>query len=728
MQIQTLEARTLFSALFPQTDIRVDSNRDGVITVADNTKEETWTSGKLGAGAVILPNFDRDNTTSLAPDNWAGGNWNGRPAAPNNIIDNTADLADVGRFRLYRLGSDFESYQYKVTLQIIGPATDSAFHKGILPQDRVRVFFPSKQTADGNLTVQPGDVAVFGPGLGDTIRFVNNPAALNEYAMSDLGGDGYLEFGIEGLRAGAQVRLKLTIEYDPILTDIVVAGEPAEPPTVMTDTAVLRVAPFVLSDNRMKVKKAIVENMNRYGFDNAELRNTMSQVFGSRKVESRSGDIWQQDGYEIGYVAAPYGSMSAVLDLPRATDVFFEQGVTMRSFVRGTLLGSGVGVATDVAGFPHVTSSAFGGDIEGIGKAGGKPGQPGYMLASGMPQFLKDFIAAQGTHQVIDLKLDDWLSVAHVDEVIHYAADGKHVAVADPESAWALLLWAAKLNPNVKMHPTLNGNEWLPNADPAGVKASVYLNNPILRQQNMEYAMAASRLPAAWNAIKSALKLTEELTTPAAAGANTGTARLVRGGAFTQFLSGVKRTFQIKFTDADRYRLRYSDNGGTTWSGWADGQRSKDCVFPEAKAFLLKHYWTGVSKAGDVFTYATNPAATLIKMPVLFYGPDAFFQGAPIGQSVVIEGPPRLGAFTMNHVNSLVDGGTVITGKAQGPKVAWRGGTASDILEDYAAAVFRGAGYTTVRFADAAIYHNSGGSIHCGTNAIREIPTEKWWA
>lgn len=721
MHIHSLESRTLFNALFPQTDIRVDSNRDGVITSADNLKEESWTPGRYGAGALVLPNFDRDNTTSLAPDNWVGGNWNGRPAAPNNIIDNVADLADVGRFRLFRLGSVFESYQYKVTLQVLAPATDTAFHKNILPQDRVRLFFPSKTTADGNLVVQPGDVAVIGPGLGNTIHFVNNPAAANEYAMSELGGDGYLEFGIEGLRPGAQVLLKLTIEFDPIMTDSSPVGVTEEPPTVMTDTAVVRVAPFVLADNRMRVRKAIVENINRYGFDNAELRNTMAEVFGTRKIESRSGDLWQQDGYEIGYVSAPYGQMTAVLDLPRGTDVFFDQAATMRSFVRGTLLGAGVGVATDVAAFPHNTGSALGGDIEAVGKPGTRAGQGGYLLGSGMPQYLKDFFAAQGTHQLIDLKLDDWLGVAHVDEVVHYAANGKHVAVADPESAWALMLWATKLNPNVRMQPKLNGNEYLPGYTAAGMKASFFLNNPTFRQQNTSYAMAASRLPAVWSTLKSALKLTEEVTTPAASSANTGTAKLVRGGAFTQFLNGVKRTLQVRFVDADRYRLRYSDNGGTTWSTWADGKRSEDSVFPQAKAFLLKHYWTGTPRAGDVFTFATNPSATLLKMPVLFASPGLFFEGA------LVDPQPRLAPFTMNHINSLVDGGTVITGKAQGPKVAWRTSTASDILEDYAAAVFRGAGYTTIRFADASFYHDASGSIHCGTNAIRDIPADKWW-
>ena len=34
--------------------------------------------------------------------------------------------------------------------------------------------------------------------------------------------------------------------------------------------------------------------------------------------------------------------------------------------------------------------------------------------------------------------------------------------------------------------------------------------------------------------------------------------------------------------------------------------------------FLLRNYFAGAPKAGDRFTFQTNPAATLVKAPVLF--------------------------------------------------------------------------------------------------------------
>ena len=47
----------------------------------------------------------------------------------------------------------------------------------------------------------------------------------------------------------------------------------------------------------------------------------------------------------------------------------------------------------------------------------------------------------------------------------------------------------------------------------------------------------------------------------------------------------------MQFLDTERYQLRFRDAGGNP-SPWYDGQTSRDEVFPEAKAFLLKHYFT----------------------------------------------------------------------------------------------------------------------------------------
>ena len=142
MHLHPLEPRTLFASAVPSlADLLVDADRDGRLTPADDANEHVYSDGPAGRGAIVLPNFDRDNTATAAPDNWAGGSWNGRAAAPNNVIDNAADLLDVGRLRLAKLNVD-DIYNYRVTLQISKPAGDPTAFKSLPAEGRVRLFFP----------------------------------------------------------------------------------------------------------------------------------------------------------------------------------------------------------------------------------------------------------------------------------------------------------------------------------------------------------------------------------------------------------------------------------------------------------------------------------------------------------------------------------------------------------------------------------------------------------
>src|SRR3954454_24093644 len=148
MHVHPLESRTLFAAAPSLDDLLVDANRDGQITAADDVNEHVYSDGKGGRGAIVLPNFDKDNTTTAAPDNWAGGSWNGRPAAPNNVIDNAADLLDVGKLRLAKLNGD-DAYNSRVTPQALRPTTAPAALKTVRAADRVHLFFPTRQLAGG---------------------------------------------------------------------------------------------------------------------------------------------------------------------------------------------------------------------------------------------------------------------------------------------------------------------------------------------------------------------------------------------------------------------------------------------------------------------------------------------------------------------------------------------------------------------------------------------------
>jgi hypothetical protein len=225
--------------------------------------------------------------------------------------------------------------------------------------------------------------------------------------------------------------------------------------------------------------------------------------------------------------------------------------------------------------------------------------------------------------------------------------------------------------------------------------------------------------------VRTALGLKDELSWPTKSSTNKGTIALGRGGAFTQLLGSVERTFEIRFTTSDAYELRFRDgaaSAGGAWSKWyTGGKKSADSVFPEARAFILRDYWRGSAQAGDSFTYKTNPNATLIKVPQLFASPGLLFD-------TTTPTNPTLIPFSVNHINSLVDGPTIVTGKAFGPKVAWRDSTKGDILQDYVESAFKRGGYTAVEVVDSTPYHNAGGNLHCGTNVIRQIPGGFWWA
>ncbi len=107
--------------------------------------------------------------------------------------------------------------------------------------------------------------------------------------------------------------------------------------------------------------------------------------------------------------------------------------------------------------------------------------------------------------------------------------------------------------------------------------------------------------------------------------------------------------------------------------------------------FILTGFWenTGQIAQSDEFVFEVDAACGTIEMPVLFSG----------------------GAYSTNHVNSLVDGGTVYSGKTL------ESGTGG-VFADYVENAFGKAGCSVV-FADTLDYHLGGGELHCDTNAMR---------
>ena len=240
--------------------------------------------------------------------------------------------------------------------------------------------------------------------------------------------------------------------------------------------------------------------------------------------------------------------------------------------------------------------------------------------------------------------------------------------------------------------------------------------------------MHPANLPAIRSTVEGIVGSSGPETTPVADPTNTGTAVLTKGGALVGFFPDDKRRFfEIEFTSTTDYELRWREEGSATWNlDPSMGRTDADSVFygdpsagvDAANAFIHRHFWTGSPAVGDKFTFEADPTAKTIEMPVLFK--------PEIDRNSNISA----GAYTTDHANSLVSETTVVTGDTYGPEVDFDGMGAKDILEEYVTKMFVRSGYTEadIHFADARLYHNLCGSLHCGTNVQREVPdTYNWW-
>lgn len=286
---------------------------------------------------------------------------------------------------------------------------------------------------------------------------------------------------------------------------------------------------------------------------------------------------------------------------------------------------------------------------------------------------------------------------------------------------WPLLLWADSNDPSAMMRQGMydeNDNYLFYGESVSSVltkQITVDSNSVSLRDYNLEWTWAEVYLPG----VRDDLNLDSPESEPVADGGNTGDGALNKGGAFTGFFpNNNKREYQIIFDQGNStdYSLKYREQGSEEWIPDDTGATDEDGVFTAAKCFILKHWWSGTPDPGDEFTFDAYPDCNTIEMPVIFHYKPHYFGGAV--------------AYTVDHVNCLVDANTVFFGDSYGPVIEdpnTGAEGANDILLDYVKNLFEKAGYADVNDADSRYYHHGSGDIHCGTNVQRTRPTYKWW-
>jgi len=608
-----------------------------------------------------------------------------------------------------------------VTLKLSKPNDDHAFFNltghVVAAEDRIRIFLPTLESGNDHL-VQVGDDEILGPSTDDEYTFSDN---------SIFEGDGWIQLGVEGIEMGAHVIVTLEVRYNGNLLGTA--------PKESTDEVCIRVAPFVLSDHTMPVRQSGNPEETVFVSDtdvsNAEgLYNRLddNDVYGADRVfvDTVADDVWHQDTYEIGYAKAPYGDMSVVLPLPRV----HRTGSKAQDLIHQEYLSGERGVYSKL---PQISSDSgeMGGDLESIPTLG----TPGHFFhgESFNGSRVTSFFQAQDVNEELEVDTS-WLAVGHVDELTSRLPDGQHVLIADPEVAWALLLWAGSIDDSMDMLIGNYSSSLGCGSDYAPYSLAEVVGCTQFRDENISFDSGSLMEPGGsndgkqLNTFRSKLGLESPETIPDASEGSS--AVLAKGGAFVGFIGSNERMFRLTFTSSTTYTVEYSDNG-SNWTAsnsltGSSGNIGEDSVFPEAKFFIFKHWWSGTPQSGDVFTFSVHTESATLEMPVLYHTYDTY----------------GFLATTNNVVNCLIDGNTVIIADHHGPEgIDYMGGDdevenilntliegeQGNILRDYTEVMFKKYGFEKVIRVDELYYHTRQGSVHCGTNVEREIPSYNWW-
>jgi hypothetical protein len=374
-----------------RVDVDMDSNRSGAVSQAydDDDGEETWEWGDPGTGKtgpIIVFNNDND-------DRAAG---NAELDAKNDVVDGADDVNDLATIEIRRL-------------MIRQLPTGWSVYLKVSDQSRARIFDARRATG----------TAIIGPG--------GTPAALgaDKVIPDPISVD--LTYGIEATGYPTPA-FGTTTAFDGLFDLILEVRDAADVPFA-EDRIEVRVAPFVLNENRHRTRKLYATD--RYTPQLDDIRNAIGAA--NVEVVATVWDPWVQDEFEIGFSQSPESFIHVVADLKRGNPLnqYFHNNIVRTAAPPPpphpfTISTHNLG-HIDV---PGTTRSAdFGGNLElsppVTDRLTGKQFPTGRIilgsnLGRGAPpaDLMRDFLERQ-TAQMPPIELNvDWLGVGHVDEVM----------------------------------------------------------------------------------------------------------------------------------------------------------------------------------------------------------------------------------------------------------------------------------------------------------------------
>jgi protein-arginine deiminase len=424
-------ASTVRTAAITSTvaDLRADVNRNGVVDVTGSTDEAgegTWSATR---GAIFLPNLDDDNRRCPKKAK------NGKPLSDavlekctdgaDTVVNGTADAADLARLRTVPIPRAGRTATAKITVSGTGAAT------------RTRIFVRS----------------------GKAWKLLTSSTKLTTAQV---------RAGVElGVEATDIVRRAATWNGLASVQLTVTDGSRRT-----ADTVVLKVAPLLTHHPVQRAQKLLVTRKNGSTPDAKENQrfvrdlDTQARAAGmtstpfsfSFPVDSEDEDIWAQDFFEPAYVSMPGagGKPIGMRVLLRSPQNHLPEGRKAGRQLYERLRGPGTGVV-EVHGMKasqEWTLSSMG-NLETIPPyALGAKTFPAGRIVMGQRADTKSkpsaallgLLNAQGAQSPLLLDTS-WLSIAHVDEFVHFVPArtprGWRIAVADPTAGLAVLRAAA---------------------------------------------------------------------------------------------------------------------------------------------------------------------------------------------------------------------------------------------------------------------------------------------
>ncbi|KAF1730038.1 Protein-arginine deiminase type-4 [Beauveria bassiana] len=401
-----------------KADIRVDTNRDGIVDVdgtSDQAGKDTWTDA---AGAIFLPN-----------------------------------IADSGD-RCKKLHADLQLPKQLATMyDTLAKCHDAADDEQRAPQNlapmRTVPMTGLSDSATGTISVADEKsralVRVFRQSKDGKWEIVNNDTVFTAQDLRD------------GLTLGVDARDTRRPDWDGrVKVDFSVGDGQNE----SKDTVMLRVAPVLLQHHRQAVNEVLTSGLPKATGDfKAYLDKIMSGIQSSMKAAGITGpltrlpnnDAWAQDYFEPAYASMP-GPNKTVVALRVIIEGRHDPRLNSTSIIYTTLRGDGVGaVAQQLPRQANLEkrSSDFdaGGNLESIPpyELNGKKYPAGRIIVGGDSQRLPvgmDFFKAQEVQAPLVLD-STWLAVKHVNEMVQAVPAktprGWAIMAIDPEMGLKML-------------------------------------------------------------------------------------------------------------------------------------------------------------------------------------------------------------------------------------------------------------------------------------------------